>query len=241
VPVAWRKFSEVSRIFTGLAVFTVVLLLAAVVGGLRIGNYNAATFRLRALQQDLYRMQSSVSVESDSIKRQEALISDGYTELEPLRGSVTFHVLLGVLTSLITILVSSVAVTYFIGTSRWCREVVEAYGLDEAILQRSNALKRRAFPPALVTMLAALGIAAFGAAADPGTLRANTSEWVMPHRIVSLVGVVAIAICLWKQARYIAANHVIIQEVLQKVKQLRRDRGLDVVTDASNDVASADT
>ena len=218
-----------------------MLLVAATVAGFQVGDYNATGFRLRALQQDLYRMQSSMSVEKDNIQQQKALIKEGYSDLEPIRRSATIHVLLGVLASLVTILVSSIAVTYFIGTNRWCKEVVTAYGMKDDIVQRSNALKRRSFPPALATMLLVLSVAIVGAAADPGTLRANTAEWIIPHRLSSLAGIIAIAFCLWLQVRYLAANHVIIQEVLEKVQRQRRDRGLDVLNEEPLDIVAENT
>ncbi len=56
------------------------------------------------------------------------------------------HRLLGVAAALVVVLVNSIVVTYFIGTSRWCKEVVETYGLDAQFIRRSVALKRRTFP-----------------------------------------------------------------------------------------------
>jgi len=37
-------------------------------------------------------------------------------------------------------------VTYFIGTSRWCKEVVETYQLDRAPVFEEHPLKRGSFP-----------------------------------------------------------------------------------------------
>jgi hypothetical protein len=77
----------------------------------------------------------------------------GQTDPQMLRWG-TVHRLSGVLAALLVVLVNSMAVTYFIGTGRWCREVVETYGLDPAYIDRSRTLKRRAFPFALLAMLA---------------------------------------------------------------------------------------
>ena len=77
------------------------------------------------------------------------------------------HRLTGVLTALVVVLVNSLTVTYFIGTGRWCREVVEVYGLDQAFVTRSAKLKRSAFPFAMAGMLAIVAIVALGGAADP--------------------------------------------------------------------------
>jgi hypothetical protein len=66
----------------------------------------------------------------------------------------TVHRLSGVFAALVVVLVNSMAVTYFIGTGRWCREVAETYRLDAGLVDRSRRLKRSAFPLALLGMLA---------------------------------------------------------------------------------------
>src|SRR5262245_41838075 len=78
----------------------------------------------------------------------------------------TIHRLTGVAAALAVVFVESVVVTYFIGTSRWCKEVVETYQLDATAVAASNRLKRRTFPWALIGMLAVVGIIALGGAAD---------------------------------------------------------------------------
>src|SRR5581483_4526663 len=59
------------------------------------------------------------------------------------------HFMLGVGVGIAVVFVNSLAMTYFIGTSRWCKEVVDTYSLDRGIIQSSNQVKRRAFPYAL--------------------------------------------------------------------------------------------
>jgi uncharacterized membrane protein len=73
----------------------------------------------------------------------------------------TIHRLTGVAAALGVVFVHSLIVTYFIGTTRWCREVVETYRLDTGLVRASNQLKRRTFPWALAGMLAVVGIIAF--------------------------------------------------------------------------------
>ena len=53
----------------------------------------------------------------------------GQTDPAVLRWG-TVHRLSGVLAALVVVLVNSMAVTYFVGTSRWVREVAETYGLS---------------------------------------------------------------------------------------------------------------
>jgi hypothetical protein len=138
------------------------------------------------------------------------------------------HRLAGVGAGIAIVFVSSIVMTYFIGTSRWCKEVAETYQLDPQFIRRSTALKRRAFPWALLTMLAAVAIVALGGAADPGTMRPNTESWVIPHLVGALVGMAFVAAAFLVQWRYIAANHEVINEVMAEVRRIRSERGLEV-------------
>jgi hypothetical protein len=137
------------------------------------------------------------------------------------------HRLTGVAAALAVVLVESIVVTYFIGTSRWCREVVETYQLDPELVRASNRLKRRTFPWALAGMLAVVAVAALGAAADPGSGSRNAAEWVDWHLVGALLGVGFVAwtyVVAWNN---IAANHAIIERIIAEVAHVRRERGLD--------------
>jgi hypothetical protein len=139
----------------------------------------------------------------------------------------TVHRLTGVAAALVVVFVESVIVTYFIGTSRWCREVVETYKLDPSAVRASNRLKRKTFPWALVGMLTIVGVIALGAAADPATGRPDTRSWVEWHLIAALSGIIVIAwtyIAAWNN---IVANHAIIEQLAADVGRIRRERGLD--------------
>lgn len=138
------------------------------------------------------------------------------------------HRLLGVAAALVVVLVNSIVVTYFIGTSRWCKEVVETYGLDAEFIRRSVVLKRRTFPWALMSMLAIVGVVALGGAADPASGRQGTEHWVMPHLIGALVGLAFIAYAFFVQGQNIAAHHQVINDIVAEVRRIRVERGLEV-------------
>ena len=140
----------------------------------------------------------------------------------------TVHRLSGVATALVVVLVNSIVVTYFIGTSRWCKEVGETYGLDASLIHRSNALKRRTFPWAVTGMLAVVGLIALGGAADPATGRPDTQAWVTPHLVGSMCGLVLIAWAFLVQWQNIRENQEIIADVLAEVRRIRAERGLEV-------------
>ena len=151
----------------------------------------------------------------------------GQTDPAVLRWG-TVHRLSGVLAALVVVLVNSMAVTYFVGTSRWVREVVETYGLDAGLVTRSRRLKRSAFPFAVAGMLAVVGIVALGGAADPATGRRGSRDWVTPHLVGSLGLMAAIAWCFQAQVPGIRRQHELIDDVMAGVRKERRHRGLDV-------------
>jgi hypothetical protein len=181
-----------TRILATLASISLLLLAAALVLGLSIGDLYVAPYP---------------SVETSRLK--------------------SIHFLTGLAAALMVVFVESVIVTYFIGTSRWCKEVVETYRFDPSFVQNSSRLKRRTFPWALAGMLAIVGVIALGAASDPATGRPHTAEWVTWHLAAAISGVALIAwtyITAWNN---IHAQHAIIQELVQRVAEIRRQQGLD--------------
>jgi hypothetical protein len=139
----------------------------------------------------------------------------------------TLHRLTGVAAALAVVLVESVIVTYFIGTSRWCKEVVDTYKLDPAAVERSTRLKRKTFPWALGGMLAVVAIIALGGAADPATGRPYTAAWASWHLAGAFAGICFIAWTYVVAWNHIVANHAIIEQLVADVGQIRRERGMD--------------
>ncbi|MCA9247427.1 MAG: hypothetical protein KDA42_09940 [Planctomycetales bacterium] len=139
----------------------------------------------------------------------------------------TTHRLTGVAAAISVVFVNSVVVTYFVGTSRWCKEVCETYSLDRQWIVKSAAIKHRTFPWALGGMLLAVAMAAFGAAADPGTGRPTASEWAEYHRFFSILGLGLLAFGFFREWRNISANHRIIDQVMAEVGRIRTEKGLD--------------
>ena len=138
------------------------------------------------------------------------------------------HRLCGVAAALLVVFVNSIVVTYFIGTSRWCKEVVETYRLDPALAARSTALKRRTFPWAVMSMLTVVGVISLGGAADPATGRPGTEDWVVFHLIGALLGLVLVIWAAIVEWTYIHANHIVINDILAEVKRIRSGLGLEV-------------
>jgi hypothetical protein len=141
------------------------------------------------------------------------------------------HKMSGLASALIVVLVNSIVVTYFVGTGRWCKEVVEAYSLDLDLVRRSVTIKRRTFPWAVMAMLAIVGVSALGAAADPGRMQPGTEHWAIPHLIGALAGIGFIAWAFVIEAQRIREQQDVISLVLREVKRIRDERGLDVLPD----------
>ena len=139
----------------------------------------------------------------------------------------TIHRLTGVAAALAVVFVESVVVTYFIGTSRWVREVVETYRFDPEPIRASNRLKRKTFPWALAGMLTVVGIISLGGAADPATMRPNTQAWADWHLYGAFLGIAFVAWTYFIEWTYIVANHEIIESLVANVQKVRHDQGLE--------------
>jgi hypothetical protein len=151
----------------------------------------------------------------------------GIRDPEILRWA-TVHRLLGLAAALTVVLVDCISMTYFIGTGRWCKEVVDTYHLPNEFLAKSVKLKRQAFPWAIMSALAVVAVGSLGAAADPGTLRHGTEAWVNIHLIGAFLGITFIAIAFFIQGLRIAAHHQAIDDIVAEVRRIRIERGLEV-------------
>jgi hypothetical protein len=159
-------------------------------------------------------------------------IGDMYAKPMPTDSTLSWarqHRLAGVAAAIVVVLVESIGYTYFVGTSRWCKEVVDTYQLDPAPVVASNRLKRRSFPWALTGMLCVVGVASLGAASDPATMQPNTQAWASWHLAGAFLGIAFIAwtyVVIWTN---IVANQRITSQIVAEVRRYRDKHGLDVV------------
>ncbi|MEX2119047.1 MAG: hypothetical protein WD847_05490 [Pirellulales bacterium] len=142
----------------------------------------------------------------------------------------TMHRLAGIATGLLVVLTNSIVMTYFIGTSRWCREVVETYSLSIDLARTSNRLKRQAFPYAVAGMLMIVVMVALGGAADPGgSVRSYGIaglSWTNWHLAASIAGSLLIGFGFVRQWQAIHEHHLVISGILSEVARVREQRGL---------------
>lgn len=216
-----------SRIFLALAVFALILLSANLFVGVTLGDFGVASraYQLAARHhQELAKSRSAASL--DEIEDARMAANNAANLLKAQRSGFWLHIWLGMSAALVTLLVNSISVTYFIGTNRWCREVVDAFSLDQELAQRSQRLKRKAFPWSLIAISLILVIAGLGAASDPVTLNPDAADWVEYHWGLAMLGIVVIGGCLLAQVALIGKNYELIKEILAAAEEERERRGV---------------
>lgn len=139
---------------------------------------------------------------------------------------LSVHFLGGLAAMTLTLLVHAVVLTYFMGTGRWIEETSQAYGLSMDSRAENVRLKYQTLP-AMVGCIALLIVtAAFGAAADPG----SGTDWPAArtiHMLLACLTLLANLAVTAIQYRTIERNGGLIEEILQQVRTIRRERGLE--------------
>lgn len=216
-----------TRIFTGLAVLSLALLLANMFHGLLFGDFNAEANRLRAAHNQLEGAKREAANDSDQVTRAKSEFDRVSLETRSIRQHAEYHKLLGLGAAIVTILVNSIVVTYFIGTSRWCQEVIDTYQLSTDYVAQSKRLKRRTFPWSLIGMLSVLAISGCGAASDPLNSLPSSAQWVPIHLSVALGGIALIVVSFIAQSASLKSNLELIRRIMEDVERIRGEKHLD--------------
>lgn len=204
----------------------VLLLAANFLAGLWIGDFNAAAQAKRLAAANLsfetnkLRLERQRTSPSYEQARREFAAAD--KQFQPPRRRMTLHMLLGSVAALVAILVNSITITYFVGTSRWCKEVCETYKIAGELAAESARIKRSAFPWAVLGVLTVIGIVGLGAAADAsGANHVRSAAFVTPHYLGAMAGLVIVSLSFWIQVQRIAENYTVIEKILAEVKRIR--------------------
>ena len=211
-----------ARIFLALALFAVALLLANLVVALTIGDFGVALQGYENARDAWRTVDESPDASAADWQAERERFSQATTVLNKQRKTFWPHVWLGIVATLVCLLVNCISVTYFIGTSRWCREVTEAYAMDPDLAEQSQALKRRTFPWALASIVMILSILVLGGASDvysPAVER--PSAFVHWHMLAAMVGIVVIATSFLVQVNAVAANYDLIHQIVAAAKRMR--------------------
>ena len=198
----------------------IVLIFVTMGAGWWIGDYNGAYQEVIANQ--------TAAVRSDSKNDQQQRLLANLSTIEEPQRRFKVHFQLGLAAALATVLINSLSMTYLMGTSRWVKEVTEAYGLDSRFAHSSTQLKRHSFLWALAGVTAIITVTALGAAADPGTLSETTAAWVLPHATAAMLGASLIVWTILVQTYDLHRNSLVIDQVVEEVRLERLTRGLDV-------------
>lgn len=226
------------RIYSVLALLALLLLAANLFVGLWIGDFNTAARNYREAFRHFEDVRRARGVSAGELAAAKRAVAEAEALVAGPRDRKTLHFYLGVGSSLLAMLVSSISVTYFIGTSRWCREVVETYQLSPELALRSARIKRNAFPWAVASMLAIVVVAALGGLSDPSTpVSQQNPDWpaafVTWHYAAAAFGLAFVAWSFWIQWNCIAKNYHVIDEIMAEVRRVRLARGLPVEEVAS--------
>lgn len=145
--------------------------------------------------------------------------------------SMGWHLLAGLGAVVFSVLVHSIVLTYFMGTSRWLEETTQAYHLGSVWIDECRTLKYRTLPAMALCLGALIATAAFGAAADPASPVGFKGWWGVSPDTLHL----SAALCTWGlnlivnlgEYAALSRNGEIVNEVLGEVRRIRRERGLE--------------
>jgi hypothetical protein len=140
--------------------------------------------------------------------------------------ALSLHFLVALGTCLLVLLVHAVALTYFMGTGRWIEETCEAYKLGDEPRRRNIRLKYQAIPGIIVCFLLVLATGALGAVSDPAS-RSNLAGAATIHFGLAVLLLTVNFVVSWMQSRAIAANGRLVNAIVDEVRRIRRERGLD--------------
>ncbi len=195
--------------------------------GVRIGDFNEEARSLIEINRQLQIARQAAATDPELIARLESRLADESRAFDPMHNRKRTHVWVGISAALMVLLVNAICITYFVGTGRWCKEVVETYDLDRQFILEGNQLKRRTFPWALSGMLALIALVTLGAASDPAANFKTSQQWVIVHFTCALLGILWIGCAFSVQLRRLDENYALIQRVVEQVQAIRRARGLD--------------
>lgn len=215
-----------ARIYLVLALFALLLLSINLIVGFSMGDYGNLATQFVEENQRFKEKKADLNQTKEQLLEAEQQLAEATKALAPVRQKKEVHVWMGVAAALVTLLVNAVSVTYFIGTNRWCLEVVETYSLDRELAYESARLKRRTFPWSLGGIGAILTIVTLGAAADASANFSNWADWVIPHYLMAICCTLFIGYSFMKQVANIGLNYDIIEKILVQVEELRSQKGL---------------
>lgn len=153
------------------------------------------------------------------------VIGDNPLSVE-VRAQMATHFRAALIMIPVTMLVHSIAFTYFMGTGRWIEETCEAYKLGPDFRARNIQLKYRIIPGMMLCFGLMLVTGAFGALSDPASsTRMDSAKSI--HFVLAITTLLANLLVTWIEWRTIDQNGRLVDAVMEEVRRMRRERGLD--------------
>jgi len=149
-----------------------------------------------------------------------------------VQDAVSFHMKFGLFAILLCCFCHALLLTYFMGTGRWLEETCTAYELGPEFRRRNMNLKWTAYPAMTVCFALLIGMMITGVAADPASTMkfegwgSLTSAQVHLGAVLLTVTVnlaVNVGECV-----AIRRNGELVNSVLDRVREIRLERGLEV-------------
>lgn len=214
-----------TRIFPSLSVIGFALWIANAGAALMLHAdyviFDQVVVKLDRVERDRRYWLDKPDAPAEQVKQLEQQRQEYHDQLKPILNRAQIHFLFLVAMGLVNLLVCSVSITYFIGTSRWCKEVVETYELDPELAVASAQLKRRSFPWSLGAILIILVVVALGGASNPGVKLSFVRDWLLPFELAIWLSAIAMAAAYYFQFRQIAAHLEIIHRIMDQVRAMR--------------------
>lgn len=136
-------------------------------------------------------------------------------------GLLGAHIISGLVTGILVLLVHCLVFTYFLGTGRWIREVASAYSIpDQDSVTPARQLKKKTYPPAMVAMLVTIATVGSGAATHT-----DPDSWFgLTHPILAVLTILANAWAFYRQRQAVRQNQALLDRVMGIVHAHRAAR-----------------
>lgn len=153
-------------------------------------------------------------------------------KLPEAQSLISWHMMLALSGLVFAALVHALVFTYFMGTGRWMEDVSKAYQLDNSFQEETKRLKYRSLPLMTLCLLLLLVTVGFGAAADPAS-KMGFGGWIglsagTCHMLTAIATVAINFLTNLREFQAIERNGELVSEVMKKVRELRKARGLPV-------------
>ncbi len=159
-------------------------------------------------------------------------IGDARSPEAATTGALGVHFLVALGTAILVLLVHAVVLTYFMGTGRWIEETSAAYQLGEEPRRQNIRLKYRVLPGMVLCIGLVVATGALGAIADPASHTKLAGAATIHFWLAAATLAVNLTVS-WIEWDGIHRNARIVNEVIDAVRRIRRERGLDAPPDAS--------